>query len=828
MADKRETKIVRHAKHLTQFPSDDIKKETKTLTAIDLSMNRITDIPSMINSLPKLQNFDLSSNHMKRFCKSIKLTALTELNLSINQITKLDDDFGSMHALKYMDLSINRIPSVPKYLSKLTSLTFVDLSNNLLSNFPTPLLELSSLIVLKVRENKISTIPNGMSKMQNLQILDFAFNRIDKITPSLCKCSKLSVLDVSSNPINEINDSIQNLTTLKEINISNSPLKTLPKSFMSLVGLKKFTLQDTSVKIPPAGLQKFTKISELNLSNGEIEKVTELPCSGDIDLSCNQIVEVDLPEGEYTIHKLHLGQNRLKDFPNTKNLKELKTLILHKICLEVFQVKYLSSNSFNSFPMSITTCSNLVVLNMSNNYLDSLPDISYSCFAKLEVLLLGINIIDRLPNTMSELTNLTRLHLEHNKLSKIPDSLFSMTKLVSLFLNCNQVPELPDQFSLLTNLETLELSCNYIKQLTPLTNLIGLQDLDLSTNNIEACPSELCQLTSLKSLDLSYNGDYSDFDNFPGMFTTSLTRLTNFHCTINDKVKLNKFASALKTPITAPVLLTDNSPIGHFTVGKPNSIRFNQQATTSDTFSVGSSEVCGKRDQMEDALIVIENFIAGGHHLIGLFDGHGGAESSNYVACNFARVLKNHLNVENNLGIDAALIETFNELTTGVNKKEFNDGTTACVLLVTPKEYYTAHVGDSRAIIVRKQDSDALTVDDKATNSHEVSRIVDVGGYITKGRVNGVLAITRSIGDVKLQPSVSSEPHVNRFVRKDTDMCVVMACDGVWDVLTNDKVADICRKKEGTKRMSEIAGYIRDMAYILGSEDNISCAVCHF
>ncbi|EDR29643.1 leucine-rich repeat containing protein, putative [Entamoeba dispar SAW760] len=861
MAEKTETKIVKHAKNLTEFPQEEVKKEIKTVVLIDVSMNRIQEIPSQINSIAKLQKFrgndnmiktlpsqinipslktlDLSSNHLKRFCKSIKLTSLTEINLSINQITKIDDDFGSLHALRFMDLSINRIQSVPKHLSKLTSLTFIDISNNLLTSFPTPLLELSSLIVLKVKENKITTIPNGMSKMSNLQILDISNNKIDKITPSLCKLTKLSVLDVSANPINEINDQIQNLTTIKEIDISYSPLKTLPKSFMSLVGLRKLTLQHTSVKVPPAGLQKFTKVSELNLSNGEFEKVTELPCSGDIDLSCNQIIELDLPDMEYSIHKLNLGQNRLKDFPNIKCLREIKTLILQKnmlgsIPLEMFTGSSLtaldlSSNSFNAFPMSITTCTNLVVLNMSNNYLDSLPDISYNCFAKLEALLLGINIIDRLPETMSELTNLTTLHLEHNKLSKIPESLFSMTKLVELFLNCNQIPELPEKFSLLTNLEILELSCNYIKEITPIVNLVGIKDLDLSTNQIEKCPSDLCGMTSLRSLDLSYNGDYSNTENFPMFFTSSLTRLTNFHCTMNDKVKLNKFSSSLKTPITGPVIFTSQTPLEHFSLGKPNSMRFNSVAISNDTFSVGSSEMCGNRDQMEDALIIIENFTAGGVHLVGLFDGHGGAESSNFVACHFARILKKHLMTENNLGIDAALIETFNELSNEVNKKEFNDGTTACVLLVTPNEYYTAHVGDSRAIVVRKQDYEQLTEDDKAYNEHEIQRVVDVGGYITKGRVNGVLAITRSIGDVRFQPFVSSEPHVNRYVRrKDTDMCIVLGCDGVWDVLSNSKVADICRKKEGTKRMSEIAGYIRDMAYILGSEDNISCVVCHF
>ena len=853
-------RIVKHAKNLSEFPQEEIKKDYRNITMMDLSMNRIQEIPSLVNTMsklatlrvndnmvktlpsqiniPSLKVLDLNNNDLKRFCKSIKLTSLTEINLSINQITKIDDDFGTMANLKYMDLSINRITAVPKTFSKLTNLTYVDISNNLLSAFPQSLLQLKSIIILKLKENKIDSLPNGISKMTSLQVLDISFNMIEKISPSLCKLSKLSVLDVSANPINEINDQIQMLTSIKEFNISYSPLKTLPKSFMSLVGLRKLTLQHTSLKVPPAGLQQFSRVTELNLSNGELEKVTELPCGGSVDLSCNQITEFDLPEQQYTIHKLNLCDNNLKDFPNIRCLQQIKNLciaknMLNNIPMELFCGSALtnldlSSNSFNQFPLALTTCTNLQILNMSNNYLDSLPDISYKCFAKLEALWLGINIVDRLPDTISELTNLTTLHLEHNKLSQLPESLFSMTKIVGLYLNCNQIPELPNKFSLLTNLKILELSCNHIKDITSLTKLTQIEDLDLSTNELETCPVELTSMISLKSVDLSYNGDYSSTENFPMFFTSSLTRLTNFHCTINDKVKLNKFASQLKTPITGSVPFTAPNPIEHFTLGKPNSTRFNNIAIANDTFRVGSAEMCGKRDQMEDALIVIENFTAGGVHLVGLFDGHGGAESSNYVACHFARVLKKHLMTENNLGIDAALIESFSELTNDVNRKEINDGTTAVVLLVTPTEYYTAHVGDSRAIVVRKQDHEQLTEDDKATNPNEMQRVIDIGGYITKGRVNGILMVSRSIGDIKYQPYVSAEPHVNRFVRRDTDMCIVIGCDGVWDVLTNEKVADICRKKEGTKRMSEIAGYIRDMAYILGSEDNISAVVCHF
>lgn len=97
-------------------------------------------------------------------------------------------------------------------------------------------------------------------------------------------------------------------------------------------------------------------------------------------------------------------------------------------------------------------------------------------------------------------------------------------------------------------------------------------------------------------------------------------------------------------------------------------------------------------------------------------------------------------------------------------------GTTSvtCVVRKNPdtgkKMLFTANVGDSRAILVRDSQAVRLTVDHKASLPEEAKRITDAGGFIGRNkRVNGVLAISRALGDHMLKENtavVSAEPYV--------------------------------------------------------------------
>jgi serine/threonine protein phosphatase PrpC len=78
----------------------------------------------------------------------------------------------------------------------------------------------------------------------------------------------------------------------------------------------------------------------------------------------------------------------------------------------------------------------------------------------------------------------------------------------------------------------------------------------------------------------------------------------------------------------------------------------------------------------------------------------------------------------------------------------FNAGCTACVCLITPDTIFCANSGDSRAILVSKAGKvTELSHDHKPDNEGELKRIKAAGGFVDDGRVSGIIAVSRAIGD---------------------------------------------------------------------------------
>lgn len=90
----------------------------------------------------------------------------------------------------------------------------------------------------------------------------------------------------------------------------------------------------------------------------------------------------------------------------------------------------------------------------------------------------------------------------------------------------------------------------------------------------------------------------------------------------------------------------------------------------------------------------------------------------------------------------------------------------------------------------------------------------------------GKIAVSRAIGDQEFYPYVSSEPFVHLEELGDDHEFVIVACDGVWDVLPDQTAVDLVRKHyEKTGSYAGSANMIRDLSYQLGSGDNISVVV---
>uniref|UniRef100_A0A0R3RIH7 protein-serine/threonine phosphatase n=1 Tax=Elaeophora elaphi TaxID=1147741 RepID=A0A0R3RIH7_9BILA len=141
------------------------------------------------------------------------------------------------------------------------------------------------------------------------------------------------------------------------------------------------------------------------------------------------------------------------------------------------------------------------------------------------------------------------------------------------------------------------------------------------------------------------------------------------------------------------------------------------------------------------------------------------------------------------------------------NDDEMRDdmsGTTAVVVLIKNKKIYCGNVGDSRAVACVSGAAYPLSFDHKPANENEARRIVAAGGWVEFNRVNGNLALSRALGDFafKKNDSKSAEEQIVTAC-PDVTVCdltydhefIILACDGIWDVMSNQEVVEFCRER---------------------------------
>ncbi|KAK9918687.1 hypothetical protein WJX75_005997 [Coccomyxa subellipsoidea] len=164
-------------------------------------------------------------------------------------------------------------------------------------------------------------------------------------------------------------------------------------------------------------------------------------------------------------------------------------------------------------------------------------------------------------------------------------------------------------------------------------------------------------------------------------------------------------------------------------------------------------------------------------------------------------------------------------------------GTTAVVALVGSRQLYVANCGDSRAVLCRGGAAIALTDDHKAAREDETARVEAAGGQIlfwNGVRVMGVLAVSRAIGDHCLRPFVIAQPEVTILGRRPDDEILLLASDGLWDVLSNQEACTLAKRclrrarQRGASRQSaaRIAATVLTRAAVdRGSRDNVTVVV---
>jgi serine/threonine protein phosphatase PrpC len=255
----------------------------------------------------------------------------------------------------------------------------------------------------------------------------------------------------------------------------------------------------------------------------------------------------------------------------------------------------------------------------------------------------------------------------------------------------------------------------------------------------------------------------------------------------------------------------------------------------------------GRRDSQQDAASVAE---LGKGLYLGLYDGHGPIEDKIDLGYQAASASCYKIRSEFGKAIrqgdvaPVAFVRAFSKMHEVCEAQHdrtkesrflpdvYNHaGAVAATAFITDNHIFTAGCGDARVVLVDNGVAKRLTFDHKATEKDikpsDKEGIINAGAYIDdKGYVRvegaGGLAIPRTIGNLAFGKAISHLPDVFACERGTGEQVLVNACDGVWDVLSDQEVADIVNNSPDAATAAE---EIIRQAIIKGSRDNITVQV---
>ncbi len=268
------------------------------------------------------------------YCKVNK-----EENLDLTELylSEIPIEINELYWLKTLNLSRNSIKKI-EHLDKLRKLTHLYLSKNQIRKIE-GLEHLTHIVLLDLWHNQITKI-EGINHLYRLTTLDLAFNKVSKME-GFEALPKISMLDISGNLISKI-EGIKNLTLLSQLFLSDNQITKIE----GLDYLIFITLLDLSYnKINRiVGLDNLTLLSLLDLSYNQITKIEgldNLTLLSELNLSGNQITIFEglTIEQIKQLETLNLTNNFIEDLPD-KSLDNVTAILgLMKSSQERIKVK---------------------------------------------------------------------------------------------------------------------------------------------------------------------------------------------------------------------------------------------------------------------------------------------------------------------------------------------------------------------------------------------------------------------------------------------------------------------------------------------------------
>ncbi|KAF0700758.1 Aste57867_8711 [Aphanomyces stellatus] len=264
------------------------------------------------------------------------------------------------------------------------------------------------------------------------------------------------------------------------------------------------------------------------------------------------------------------------------------------------------------------------------------------------------------------------------------------------------------------------------------------------------------------------------------------------------------------------------------------------------SIAVGSASIAGRRAINEDRVACHVDAAHPDTKDVGFFavyDGHGGANVSQYLSDHLHKTVFAQVESHPTETLDSSLQAAMLATDCTIYDNAINHGSTAIAMLLDGTHMAFASLGDSQAILCSNDGRDVVDLchSHRPTTASERDRILSARGSIVDGRIFGVLGVSRAFGDNDLKTSkgafkdkfngdvVGSQPDVRLHALRPDDEFVVLACDGIFDVLSPEQLVGFIRSRLSLHQDVQVAAdEAAAHAMRLGSTDNLSVVIVRF
>jgi leucine-rich repeat protein SHOC2 len=430
------------------------------IVSLILNHNHLNDLYGDVSRLLLLSLLDLSDNDLLALPPSIRsLSCLTDLRVDRNKLSAIDQGIGACTNLTALSFVDNQVRMLPTSLCSATLLTSLGYLGNGLVSPPELYLRKRGIPWILRYLRALNTI----SGSGTLQLMSMKLTEV----PDDIVLYSISKLHLNCNDIRDVHDGVLSLSLLQSISLTNNKLMRIPPAICLLRNLQSLILDDNMVTEIPDDIGQLCSLVSLSAAHNDIFFVSPaISRLGQLRRLCLD------------------GNQRLNNFPDSL------------FCLTELTALSMRECSLTQVPQAITHLVKLKDLNLSDNTLDSLPEIR--ALSLLSIIRLSNNRFMRLPDTILELPDLKELSLTGNLIQRLPPTFSQLTGLSILQIDAQYFGDIPREVVGRGGSNVL----NYLRS-------VGMAEstakLDLSGFGLRSVPAVATRFTLLQHLHLHDN-----------------------------------------------------------------------------------------------------------------------------------------------------------------------------------------------------------------------------------------------------------------------------------------------------------------------------------